>query len=535
MLTQVKVFFLRIPNRSRIPLPPIPNKSVKPCKKKEPKWKWKGSKKDKYDKHKSRKLVIKPGKTISGPKTPSLDVSYSIDSEVVAKVGIFSKIESSDKKGIRKNNKKPEGLNHTVKQGKKKKKKNKGITKKGTTNSLSSILHNETRTLPPKTPERKFGKEDQSSTPPPIPARKFEIKEATGNKDDVNNLANSFSHLKKVKEDQKHIVSETRNGGKHVTGSSDGSARATGSNSRISILRNKYHKDVTKKVTYKSDNEEEFDERRTKGEDNNDDLALYGDERDETAPNVRKTNREDWETKRRALQRMREEIWAERIPTDDDNDDDDDDIYGGMSPYEELEFEEKEKMKDTENSTEDVVENHDVPERGLDKKKQLQKHLDRIEDVAIDVNDERNKEMTEYIENSICYSSKYTRNKHCELNKQEHNRMRDDHDDTDAVKQTPDVSNVIATHAHMRYTINKKQCNQEDSDDNTDMNDEADEDNDNGDKKDWRYYDERYLGFNWADPFHPDNIRPGLELCPVIVSNKGLGSRFPLRIEMYID
>ncbi len=40
--------------------------------------------------------------------------------------------------------------------------------------------------------------------------------------------------------------------------------------------------------------------------------------------------------------------------------------------------------------------------------------------------------------------------------------------------------------------------------------------------------------FNYDDPFHPDNIRVGRELCPVLVRNRGLGSRFPLDIERYI-
>ena len=64
---------------------------------------------------------------------------------------------------------------------------------------------------------------------------------------------------------------------------------------------------------------------------------------------------------------------------------------------------------------------------------------------------------------------------------------------------------------------------------NKNKEDEVNDDEDNS------YYGKLYAGFNWDDPFHPNNIRPGLELCPVIVSNKGLGSRWPLRIERYID
>ena len=74
---------------------------------------------------------------------------------------------------------------------------------------------------------------------------------------------------------------------------------------------------------------------------NGEDQPLYGDERNEEPKTRKKTQREDWEARKRAFQkRAREESWAERRPAnddseDDDDDDDDDDIYGGMNPYKE--------------------------------------------------------------------------------------------------------------------------------------------------------------------------------------------------------
>ena len=173
-------------NRSRIPLPPIPSTAVKPCKKKEPKTKKRGSKEGKYDKNKSRKLIIKEGKTVNDSKASNIHVMSNIDSEAVYNIGVSGSNDNSVAKGNKRRETKcdtSEATDGTAVKSyatvKKEKKIKKLFGKKQTTTSLSSIPDKETPALPPKTPERTFGKEGPK--PPPTSARVDEKNESKSN------------------------------------------------------------------------------------------------------------------------------------------------------------------------------------------------------------------------------------------------------------------------------------------------------------------------------------------------------------------
>ena len=550
-----KALFFTI-NRSRIPLPPKPTTAVKPCKKKEPKTKKRGSKEGKCDKNKSRKLIIKEGKTVNDSKASGTNVGNSIDSEAVGNVGVSSTKDNSVTKGNKRRKETKCDMaeaadgtagksNATVKKEKKIKKL---FGKKQTTTSRSSIPDDDTPELPPKTPERTFGKDGPSfPKPPPTSARVDEKKEIKSNtKREEHKVAKKSKKVEEIKTQM--TCSPLEKVGKNK-----------------SYLRNKNSTDdgiAQNRAGQKYGREEIWAERRPNDQDDDHDEPLYGDERDEKPKTIKKTQREDWEQRKRAFQkRTREESWAEKRPVDDGEHEDDDDIYAGMNPYKD------DDADDKVDKDENIVDNINNNEANVTKIESDKTRINNWE--KVDTNDEDNSEENEADITTAFEDEKpkaeneeddsFTQDNEIRIGniahsldidemdserEQDQGNEDDNHDYDDINDDVNDVENAarqplesadilnykpnyfVNSYIQMRADTRRK-MNKNKNNEDKDRQVEEDEDN--------SYYDKLYAGFNWDDPFHPNNIRPGLELCPVIVSNKGLGSRWPLRIERYID
>ena len=512
--------------RSRIPLPPIPTNAVKPCKKKEPKTKKRGSKEGKYDKNKSRKLIIKEGKTVNDSKASDIRVMSSISSEAVDNVSVSSTKEDSVVKGNKKRKETKFDMSEAAGSTngksyatvKKEKKIKKLFGKKQITTSLSSIPDEDTPVLPPKTPERTFGKEGPK--PPPISARVDEKNESKSIEKREDRVAKKTMEVEEIK---------------------------------VRTASNRL-----KKV------DEIWAERRASDQDDDHDEPLYGDDRDEKPKTIKKTQREDWEQRKRAFQkRVREESWAEKRPVNDDAENSDDgDIYGGMYPYKNNNNDDDEKGARDENIV-DNINNNEANVTKIENDKTRINYCDEVDTKDKDDSKENEADVTtdkketfedEQPNNENEEDCGFTKDNEIrigniahsldidemESERDQYQENQDDNHDYDDIND--DVNDVYDANIQPlesvdilkykpNYFVNSYIQMRADTRRKTNKNkeDEVNDDEDNS------YYDKLYAGFNWDDPFHPNNIRPGLELCPVIVSNKGLGSRWPLRIERYID
>ena len=508
--------------------------------------------------------MIKEGKTVNDSKASDLRVVSSIDSETVQNVSVSSTKGNSVTKG----NKKRKVTRCDVSEAadgkagksyatvKKEKKIKKLFGKKQTTTSLSSIPDDDTPALPPKTPERTFGKEGPK--PPPTSARmdeKNESKSIEKREDKVGKNA------MKVEERKPRMASSPL---KNV-------------DENISSLRNKYHTDegrAQNRARHKYGREEIWAERRPNEKDDDHDEPLYGDERDEKPKTFKKTEREEWEQRKRAFQkRAREESWAEKRPVDDGVADEDDyDIYGDINLYKNDDDDDADDDKAA--TDENIVDNINNNEANVTKIENDKTRINNWE--KVDSNDEDNSEENEadfttgegnthqkeafedeqpkevneeghgltqdneiqigIIAHSLDIDEMdYGRERGKENDNHDYDDINDNVDDVDDARIQP-LESAEPLNYKPNYFVNsniqiradarrKRNKNKNNSDEDGQVND--DEDN--------SYYDKLCAAFNWDDPFHPSNIRPGLELCPVIVSNKGLGSRWPLRIERYID
>ena len=582
--------------RSRIPLPPIPTKAAaKPCKKKRPKMFKENSKKQKDDASKSRKLVIKSGKTISGPKTPTTPTPLDItDKEVVINVGDGDHdnkkgaVAKGNSDGKKKGNNKskdvridmPDSDDGAAKPSyaivdKSKKNKKKGFSKE----SVDSIPDYDALPIPPKrdgegtssstskaTEQKKSAaveryisiapvtviekkerttstsstegeKENStnaerptSTTPdnvalPPTPARAYEKKESSGTVKDEK------------KSDQMKKANQAKSG-----------------DSNTDVLRDKNKKTENKqydgkKVTYKQEKDEVWNERSPDVDDDKDILGKKGE----------KTAREKCEEKKKAfLTKVKKESFEGRMPDDDE---DDDDIYGGMNPYENDEKEDNDDQSAVEKDNDENREDDNKNGANEDSENEYEEIEKRRESTQTEENWLDDNNGTDYIKSDSIGSevneedADYTvtkpevgenvddgANEDAESNTDEGDD-KDDRDDlngdeaqdlshlSDHLYAVPDDPNTnLNSYLKLRGNTKKKEQNKDDENENGNDYQDDNEEGEGDDKKDFDLYE----GFNFDDPFHLDNIRVGLELCPVLVSNKGLGSRYPLRIENYI-
>ena len=339
----------------------------------------------------------------------------------------------------------------------------------------------------------------------------------------------------------------------------------------ISTLKNKYHTNdgrAQNRVRHILDREEIWAERRPTDQDDDHDEPLYGDERDDKPKTFKKTQREDWEARKRAFQkRAREESCAEKRPVNDDAENSDDgDIYGGMYPYKNNDDDDDDD--DDDDGDENIVDNINNNEAKIQNDKTRKNNLEKVDPKDEEDSEENEADLTtdkiEAFEDeqpkdeneedygvtqdneirigNVAHSldiDELDSGREQDQGNQDDNHDYDDINDNvndvdDAVMQLLESADTLTyqpnyflnSYIQMRAdTRRKRKKNKNNGDEDGQVND--DEDN--------SYYDKLYAGFNWDDPFHPNNIRPGLELCPVIASNKGLGSRWPLRIERYID
>ena len=398
---------------------------------------------------------------------------------------------------------------------------------------MSSIPDNDTSALPTQTPERTFGKEGPSyPKPPPTSAREDGKNESKINEKREDKVVKKTMEVEEIKV-------------------RTASSRLKKVDEDISTLKNKYHTNdgrAENRVRHKYGREEIWAERRPNDQDDDRDEPLYGDERDEKPKTIKKTQREDWEQRKRAFQkRGREESWAEKRLVDDDDDDDDDkaatdenivdNINNNEANVTKIENDktrinnwEKLDTNDEDNSEENETDLTTDKEETLEEEKP---NYENEEDYGIS---EDNEIRIGNIAHSLDIDEMDSEREQDQGNEDDNHDYDDINDnindvddanmqpslDTPSYKPNHFVNSYIQMRADIRRKI-KKRKNDEDEDG------QVNEDEDNS------YYDKLYAGFNWDDPFHPNNIRPGLELCPVIVSNKGLGSRWPLRIERYID
>ena len=439
---------------------------------------------------------------------------------------------------------------------KKKKKTKKLFGKKQTTTSSSSIPDDDAPALPPKTPERTFG-QDRSSFPklPPTSTREDGKNESKINEKREDKVVKKTMEVEEIKV-------------------RTASSRLKKVDEKITTMKNKYHTNdgrAENRMRHKYGREEIWAERRPNDQDDDHDEPLYGDERDEKPKAIKKTQREDWEQRKRAFQkRAREESWAEKRPVNDDAEDEDDDIYGAMNPYKNDDDDDDDKVA-TDVYTVDNISNNAINVTKIENDKTRINNWEKV-----DSNDEDNSEENEADfttgEGNTHQKEAFEDEQPKEVNEEGHRftqdneiqigiiahsldidemdsgreqgNENDNHDYDDINDNVDDVDDATMQPLESADTLNykpnyfvnsniqmradarrKRNKNKNNSDEDGQVND--DEDN--------SYYDKLYAAFNWDDPFHPSNIRPGLELCPVIVSNKGLGSRWPLRIERYIN